>query len=618
MQTAWTDAEAMMIRIRRDETWRDKGLTHFDEAVQRYFGPAYEPGTVTDGRHDPYNAAFGLISNTLPSLAFARPRVHVKSGRRGPYGFVAKAEHHFINRWIVDTKFHKHLEAVGTDYLFNWSMTGVMMEPRPGFLMHGNPVWWPQLFRIPQRQCGFDHTATSWETKRHSWHMTIEEMEVMRDMAKADAELPPADREGWDLDAIEHLAIGEGVNKARPELEGDADGDVAEPISYYTFWDPSGKIDEENTEEKGYFGTLTTVAWNTEGDAVFLKPEVDYFGPRRGPHNLYGTYTVPNRPWPLSALVATWDQQRELNDIANANNASARKYKRLALADDPDLVRLIKSGQHDYAFYHEGLDKDRVMELTIGGLDRQMQEQEFRLSNVLDENLGITDTQRGQLSGDATATEAAIASASAGTRQGYTQKKFIDGMVEDLMGILHFGLKDDRIYAMLGGEAAQDLGMQNPVYRGGGNEPLEDFELTVDVKSLAYNSPEQDKQEAFEEIEYVARLSEMAYAYPHLIMPELIELTSERAGFPDVARVFDHKVIQDMRELHAQQALQEPQETSAPEARVGKSSGPTRLLIGGGGAAAPKSMKPQNSTSDGPGSSADAMRPAALRAGGGA
>jgi len=603
-----------MIRIRRDESWRDKGLTHFDEAVKRYFGPAYDPGTVTGAQNDPFNAAFGYISNVLPKLAFANPKVRVGTIRQGNYQMVAKAQHHYLNRWIRDTNFHRHLEVVGTDYLFNWAMTGIVMEPRPGFQHLGEPNWWPQLFRIPQRQCGFDHTATSWDTKKHSWHMTIEELEVMRDIAKEDAELPEDEREGWDLEAIERLAVGQGVSDARPELDGNAASDTNEPVSYYTFWDPRDKVDEENTEEKGYHGTLTTLAFNASGDAVHLKPKADYFGPRRGPHNLYGTYTVPNRPWPLSSLLATWEQQRELNDIAAANNQSARTYKRMALADDPDLVGLIKSGSHDYAFYHEGLDKDRVMELTIGGIDSQMQAQEARLRATLDENLGITETMRGSTSSDTTATEAAIASASAGTRQGFTQKKFIDGMVEDLRGVLHYGLKDDRIYAALGPEASEDLGMQDALFRGGDDEAVEDFEMEIEVGSMAYTSPEQDKQNAFGLIELAGSLSALAYQYPHLDMPGLIEMVSDPAGYPELPRLFDFEILQQMRVAHTQMQLESPQSSGQPQFRVGKASGPTRILQGGG--PGPALMTPQNTTSDGPGSSATQLRPQQLKAGG--
>ena len=604
-----------MLRIRRDETWRDKGLTHFDEAVKRYFGPAYDPGTVTGAQNDPFNAAFGYISNVLPKLAFANPKVRVGTIRRGGYEMVAKAQHHYLNRWIRDTNFHRHLEVVGTDYLFNWGMSGIVMEQRPGFAELGEPAWWPQLFRIPQRQCGFDHTATSWDTKKHSWHMTIEELEVMRDWAKADAELPENEREGWDLEAIEQMAVGQGVGKARPELDGQAANDTNEPVSYYTFWSPRDKVDEANTEEKGYHGTLTTVSFNQGGDAVYLKPKADYFGPRRGPHNLYGTYTVPNRPWPLSSLLATWEQQRELNDIASANNESARKFKRLALADDPDLVSLIKSGAHDYAFYHEGLDKDRVMELTIGGIDQQMLTQEARLRATLDENLGITETMRGNMSADTTATEAAIAQASAGTRQGFTQKKFIDGMIEDLKGVLHYGLKDDRIYAVLGPEASQDLGMEEAMFRGGDDESVEDFEMQIEVGSMSYTSPEQDKQNAFGLIELVGSLSNLAYQYPHLDMEALNEMVADPAGYPELPKLFDYEIMQEMRSAMAQQQLAAPQTEGQPQFRVGKAAGPTRLLQGGGAGGDAKQLTPQNSAPDGPGSSATQQRPQQMQAG---
>ena len=611
---AWTPAEKVMLKIRRDEVWRDKGLTHFDDAVRRYFGPAYDPGMVQGAQSDPFNSAFGYISNTLPRLAFANPKVRIGSIRRGPFQFVAKAEHHYVNRWIKDVSFYRLLEEVGTDYLFNWGMTGIMMEQRPGFQVAGQPTWWPQVFRVPQRQAGFDYTATSWQTKKHSWHQTIEELEIMREIAREDAKLPKDEQEGWDLRAIEQLSVGSGISEARPELDGQIDSDIREPVAYYTFWNPRGKVDPANSEEKGFYGTLITVGYNAAGESAFIKPEADYFGPARGPHNLWGTYTVPNRPWPLAALVATWEQQRELNSIANANNKSARNYKRMALADDPDLVELIKSGRHDYAFYHEGLDTDRVMELKIAGLDAQMQNQEVRLQEVLDENLGITETMRGNVSGDATATESAIASAAAGTRQGYTAKKFIDAMLVDLRGVLHYGLKDDRIYAMLGSEAAEDMQMREPVYVGGDNTPVEDFEMTVEVSSMQYTSAEQDKRSAFEMIDLVERLASQAVNSPFLIMPTYIDMIADPSGHPELARIFDHQVLQETRDLLAQQALSVPQEQAQPTFRVGKAQAPTRELRGGGGR--PKQLQPQSTTSAGPGSSAQAQRPQQLIAGG--
>lgn len=602
-----------MLKVRRDESWRNKGLTHFNEALRRYFGPAYDPGVVQGADHDPFNSAFAAISNQIGQLAFADPVLSITSSRGGPYKDIAKAQQHYLNRWVVDTAFHRHLEVVATDYLFNWSATGVMMSPRPGYIEHGDPAWWPQVFRIPQRQFGFDHTATSWETKRHSWHLTIEEMEVLRELAKRDAELPPEQREGWDLDAIERLAVGQEVAEARPELDGAHSGDVNEPVSYYTFWDPRGKVDPENTEEKGYFGTLQTLAFNSEGDAVYLKPEADYFGPRRGPHNLYGTYTVPNHPWPLSALAATWEQQRELNDIAAANNESARRYKRLMLADDADLVEIIKSAPHDFAFYHEALDKDRVMPVEIGGLNAQMQAQEARLRATLDENLGITENMRGQVASDATATEAAIANASASSRFGFVQKKFIEGMLEDLKGVLHYGLKDDRVYQFLGPEAAEDLGMMHPLYRGGDNHPVEDFELSVDISSIAYKSPEQKKQEAIGFVDLVGALSAMGAQYPYLDLEALCNEVADGAGYPHLTRVFDFEAQRQYQQLMTQQQVQPAQGQPGANLRLGKASGPTRLLQGGSGA---QTVKPQDTAPDGAGSSATQTRTQTMKVGG--
>jgi len=564
------DPDDLMRRVAEDEAYIDPSLKKRDELIETY-ASSFHLGK--SGKADePENHPFEFTSLFLPLLAYTNPRVRLGTASRSRQKPAVQALNHAINRWVTQTGFVRLAEKLAMDYFFGWGATVASVGPRPGMWENDQPDWWPMLYRVSPRQFGFDHTAYSFEQAEHVWWSSAADHAEMVEMARMDAERAEKDREGWIADRVREMSPGGGMDRIKAEKQEDAD--LRNQVLYYNVWVPGARVKEENTPEKGYSGAIFTFAWSTGDAGIEIREPYDYRGHPDGPATLWGCYTVPDEALPLSPLIPTAQLQKDLNRVARANTAASLSWKRTLVTEDDQLANDIKYGVHDGIAVAESVNKDNLHVYESGGLSDQGLAQEGRLRDQLDRNSGIFDAMRGNVTGDATATENMIAGSAASNRQGFIIKKFVDAASAALERPLAHMYWEDRIIYDLGPEIAAQQGAQpgQTAYFYGGkaeeNGPFEELELTVMPQSMGRRSPQQDKEEAMGLLALMGQLSELVQLNPFADVGRVAELIAEPMGYPDLPDLANWDLAQQLTLMQILGDQEAPQQMTKPKPQL--------------------------------------------------
>lgn len=581
---------ALMEQIKSAENFRDESLRCFDDMVSAYHGSAYHGGRADDSVGNHY---FEFLSLKVPRVAFNNPRVRVDSSKTGERGMRARATQHALNRWNKDTNFKRLAEKLAVDYFFAWGATVTTLRPRPGFDEPEDPIYWPQVLRLDQKLFGFDSQARSFEEARFVFHVNVMDHEDLMDLARADAEAPENEREGWNIEAVKKMHSS-GVADLVPNHGATG---TREKVAWYEVWIPGLCVDPKNTPERGYHGIVVSLAMDAGAQEYdYICEPRDFYGPRWGPYTLYGCYTVPNKPWPLSALTATKAAADELRLHAGTVSAAAANYKRVILMKESQrgLANKIKSGKHDYVYTIKGFDKDSIVPVEIGGPTEEMLLVEQRAQANLDRKTGVLESQRGEVSGDATATENAIANVASMTRDDWQAHKFWAACERNLATVAWYLRVEDRVVMELEPEAQKDFGgTAPPLYHGGkvtaenwpglrrrlvkldprlnrslppDNQPplddpdlsksMDDDEISIEIGSMARKDEKQRQVEALDRLSVFTQVGQMMLTMPNANWAAVLEDIAKSWNWPEFPYLFNVERGEELAMANAMAALE--------------------------------------------------------------
>jgi len=564
------------------EKARDRTLRKFDEMVRAYHTPWYDS---VGGQDYLKNHYYEFVSLRLPRVAFQNPVVSVRTTSSSDMKKVLEARmyHHALNRWVRDVNFVRTAEKVALDYFFGHGVMLTFNDRKAGYEESEDPIYMPRCARVDPKLWAMDPQARSYEEARYAFHAVVEDKDELVKRARADANRNEDDREGWDVEAIESMAEGSGVEKYVRDVNFEARMNL---VVYYEVWCPSEQVEPENTPERGFHGVWKTIGYDVGHRAPrIIRKTRDYYGPRWGPYTLFGCYSVPGKPYPLAPLLATYSQVKQSNDNRSVIRSSAENYKRMIFVDEIDkkLASAVKNGKHDYVYPQSGLKKDSVVPVEIGGVTDQMIAVQGIFDNDVDRMSGILETQRGQVSGDATATENAIANVSASNREGWQIKKFWDACAQVLRTVRWYMANEERIVTDLGDDVRDEIGEGRAVFIGGRateenwsgirrrakahagidlpeefpldldqSKGVDDQELQIEVSSMSRRDEMQSRIEAWDKLMQVSQIAQMMTTMPHVRWDKVLPSYAADLAIPDLPSYYDMDEARMLADLNLQ------------------------------------------------------------------
>jgi hypothetical protein len=550
--------------VRAGVKLREQRLSAVRDLMRGYAGPAYASyvgTTMTSAREDynPENHSYEYIRLILPQLVMDNPRLAVHSRRVGPQAEVALAIKHGMNRWARDTELRSTLNKAAYDYLFTWGVLMTVREPNHTLgNQHGDLSMWPKTNRISPLRYFMDPMATSQSNARFQGHKYIVDKEDLLRMAEQD------DGAGWNLDVIRGLKPGviseDEVRRASGGREAPDRGEV----ELHEVWIPEYEGEDHPGENAGFHGSIfTLVLDHGNGDpqirADFPRDPRPYYGPRWGPYALIGAYTVPDQQYPLSPLVATEGQARDLNNMALAVTKASQKYKQLIMVDstDPRITQKIKSGDDLQVIPVEGLERSKFIQAEAGGATDTMLNYLGIARDRMDRNSGISEAMRGNMSG-ATATESSIAERSLLNSLEYIKLQWRSGVEQALRTAAWYLYYDDEVVFPLGSDAAKEIGAEEAWFLGGETEhgsgyTFDDLELAIEAHSMERPDERTTLRRTIEYVNTIASIAPLTLQAPHIDWSRIHNMLGEAYGIPGAEDVFDENLYAEVVGAMAQE-----------------------------------------------------------------
>jgi hypothetical protein len=440
--------------------------------------------------------------------------------------------------------------------LFTYGVALTVSEPRPEVRKtDGKEPYLPRVYRISPERFFMDPAATNIEDARFMGHCyAIDKNDLI---ARAEQD------KSYDLDAILSIPSGTDLDEVRDDNGRDIED--RKELAVYEVWVPEAdqSLAEEIDEIVGpgmVNGTIYTFVKGrskaSKYDGYIRRP-IPYFGPRQGPYTVFGVYTVPDDPYPLSPLMAIQSQVEDLNAHLTSVRSSAAAYKRLVMVDarNAKLAQDIKDRPHDYIVLSESLDKDKVVNLEVGGITQQQVQYSQIAQDRLDRVSGIHDAMRGNISGSATATEVAVAESSATMRMAHLKRQFQESVDDLARSVLWYMWHDDRVAFPLGREGAESLLEADPKFTGGVRMPgWEDLEVAVDAYSMERVSEALVQKRAMELLQITTSVAQGMMSMPFIKWREILSVVGDALNMPHLADMIDQNAM--MQQAQMAQAAQ--------------------------------------------------------------
>lgn len=552
-------ASAIWAEIEAAINFRDLHLEMMQTMVEEYAGEGYRSDWSGSWNENHFHESIRL---TTSRIVFDNPKVKVRTRRPGTQKMVAKAMRHGINRWVKDEQLRRILKRIYACQYFAFDVAMTVMEHRP---CHDprDPVEgkWPHVYEIPPSRFFFDPLSLWYGQARYAGHLFVKDKADLLVMADTD--------ESWNKDAIEEIAAGAGTEDL-PERKQNQDLKTMDrkEIAVYEVWVPESDLaDPANGFHGGIYTLAVSHARGGDGAAAFLRDPRPYFGPRWGPYSMFGVYPVPGDPFPLSPAAAMYRQIKELNEITAATHKAIKKYKRIVMVaqDNPDMVKKLAKIPDNFVIPVKGFDKKQIETIELGGITTQHKEQIAQALERVDRNTGISQIQRGNLQKGLTATEVAVADAASSEGLAFIKQEFADATVQVLNSAAWFLYNEDRVEFPLGEEAADELGMGEPWFKGGvgGGVSYDDLELEIEPMSMERMNEALTRSQFMDMLKMIMEAGPAVLAAPFFDWKEIFGRGGDVLNDPMLGEIFNGPLAARLSGMQAAQSMS-PAPTSSP------------------------------------------------------
>jgi hypothetical protein len=277
-------------------------------------------------------------------------------------------------------------------------------------------------------------------------------------------------------------------------------------------------------------------------------------------------------------------------------------YKRvLIVSAKGQTAAKLQSAKHDHVLLVPGFKKNEdVTAEEIGGLTDQMLKADAYDRETFNQISGITDSMRGNVTGDATATENAIAAGGATARMARLRSAWETGVAELGRGMAEQMFYDDEFTVEIPPEAAQQLGMKSPRLFGGREEgqKFEDLEIDIIPKSMSFPNEAQEAARAIDMLGVYERIGAGSIQFPQMNWPAIARETGHGIGNPKLADRLNDEMAEQMAGLmlgiQVQGAQPEPPDptlaSTSNKTRGGGTGGQAAPIGSGGGKSKPGTL----------------------------
>lgn len=413
-----------------------------EEMIRAYVGTMYRsdwaPATtaMNDNRFDEW------LRLVLPQIVFDNPKVRVTTNRSGVHPAVPMAMQAGLNWWAPQARLAQVLVDVAYDAAFTYGVVLTTHGPRPG-----GESWrsdrdeqamaaMPRVSRIAPDRWFCDHGTDRYDPAsgqgRYAGHIF-----------RADKEDLLADKR-FNASVVSGCVTGSGQDNYGGEKTD------REEIFGYEVWIPEIKTSDDPDACGTIYCLGLDQSMGTSNNAAWLRDPRPYIGPACGPYTLFGFGLVPGSPYPFSPFAAAWAQVKNLNEHLDAADRSASRKKRFVIVDAENTqaattLRQVRDGEvatmRDF--------KNTMIEVQLGGVTADQVEHNRRLGEQVDRSLNLSETARGNVNVDTSATAIADAASQRSARLASMKRLMVEGAAQVLRtAAWHLYTHEDAVFSL--------------------------------------------------------------------------------------------------------------------------------------------------------------------------
>jgi hypothetical protein len=551
------DPDSLRQEVRSSTAYRDHFLEAQSKIITRGHGNFYRDDKRPD-RHITENHAYEYLSIMLPTLVYGNPRCKITSAdpnqmddsQSVTMGDMAKGIELFLNRWSEDSLVSQPLGELAVDFLHSWMVALVTIQDQPGYQGVEMVPQQPYIIRISPRRFIMDPTATSWGPMQSGGPR------YMGHMWKADQEDLLKDPK-YDHKAINLMAT-DGDIEAYDVDRKNLDIPLRNEILAWDIWVP----EIPSTDQRGYNGTIYTIAAAHTAEGIGKKtyqirePRPCYCPPW-GPYVMQGAYKVVDQVYPLSPLVATAEQAEEVNNHTTAAAESAKSFKKFAYGErtneaDAETLKHVRNGE--IAIFD---DTEKIGSMEIGGASESQYKYTEWARQRLNRVSGLSDAQRGEVTGGVTATESSIAESGTKARVNGLKRQFRLATSLIFKTASWYAFHGEDFIGKLGAEGER-AGMSE--FRGGitaGREGFNFFDMTLHIDPLSMEHTDQAmfQRRAQMAFETLTNIAPVMLNTPWVKWREPVQMLFQSLNIANADEWIDFEQLKIMQQAAMQQAM---------------------------------------------------------------
>jgi len=398
----------------------------------------------------------------------------------------------------------------------------------------------PRVYRISPEHFVLDPAADSFEDSRYMGHSYACDKEDLLSMAEDD--------DFYDIETIKEFEVDTGTKDYMNRFGEKREVPAREELIVTELWVPELELDDHPKDGK-HNGTIYTLAEAGDGELKMIAEPRPYFGPPTGPYTLFGAYPVPSDQFPLGPLTAADQLITELNMHLRSMGTSAAAYRRMVAVDSTatKFAQDIANKPDLMVVPVDNLDKDKVVQLEMGGVTQQQIGYTELTQNRLDRLTGLSEVMRGNIHGDTTATEVSTAAASSGVRVSWLQQQFAEAVSEVLWNVGWYLWHDNQIEMPLGKEGMKIMGGSTVKWKGGRKDSYAAMSLRVQAHSMQRVDEALQQKRTVELLQLVMQVGQAAPAMPFVDWAKLLDTVGDSLNMPDLGNIINLKKAQQQQ-----------------------------------------------------------------------
>jgi len=546
------DPEAMSQEVQRAEEFRKKHTARTREIIDRYKGNWYREDY--QGEATPENLVANYVTFMLPELSFTIPPITVKAMRPVSHKAIADFMTMGMRSWLGGNRSWvlDHRDVV-RDLLMGFGCMKVGMEPRDSYNEVGQAYsdggrLTPFACRVPPDHLILDPRCEAPQYARFLGDSYWRDLDsILENQERWNPDEPDA------MEKLESWAESDGTSQdamsSRERAVKFGPSGPRKRVMLVDLWVP----------ETGELLTLAKSDSQTTSDVVLRREQ--YEGPKSGPYQVFGCYSVPGDPYPIGPLQFAMEQFEEMQSQINSVSEASANYKRFVIVDAAavDAQNAVATAKNGSVVAIRGASGAGINQVEMGGAHSEQLTYVAALRERFDRVMGVSDAQRGVAAGK-TATEAGIVEKNVDARTDWIRQCVVlgtNGVLEKVgwylfynpTVVLEVSHTDD-----VTGQTTEGLFL-------GGPQPGQDADwmsFNLDISSDALSRPDQagDLAKAMQLFTLAPQAMQLLTQMPMLNVRWLLNQIGEAMDIENLADLLiNQQVLLQMGQTAQQQAM---------------------------------------------------------------